>query len=191
MCYTETVDWWVRLPGGAAGAASRLLAGESAMLTYVQATRGPGHAILAPPAPGKMAVWNLADGPVVTTRGAFVGAVGNIEISVTVARRPGAVFFGGAGILLQTVSGTGVVFIHGAGDFVDYSLERGQTVLVSTGNLAAFSKSIDYNIRGVGGCAKMLFGGEGVFLTSLSGPGRVLLQTLKRDARFRVSAAGA
>lgn len=189
MSYPDSIDWSLRVPGGAGATVSRMLAGEGITLTYVRAVRGPGHVVLSAATPGKMAVWDLADGPVVTTRGSFVGALGNVTISASLARRPGAAFFGGAGIVLQTVSGEGVVFIHSSGDFLDYRLAAGQTILVSTGNLAAFSKSVDYNIRGVGGCLKILFGGEGIFLTSLSGPGRVLLQTLKRESRVRHAAA--
>jgi uncharacterized protein (AIM24 family) len=86
------------------------------------------------------------------------------------------------------------VLIHGAGDFVDRRLLAGETILVSTGNLAAFAEMVDYNIQGVAGCRRILFGGEGLFMTKLSGPGRVLLQTLKRgsgDSSAKASATAA
>lgn len=183
MSYTETLNWTVRLPGGATGAARRILAGENLAMTHISADNGPGHLVLAPPSPGKLAAWDLADGPVVATRGAFLGALGEIDISVTVARRAGAFFFGGAGVLLQTISGTGRVILHGSGDFIDYRLAERQTLLVSSGHLAAFAQTVDYDVRNVGGCRKMLLGGEGIFMTTLTGPGRVLLQTLRRGVR--------
>ena len=136
--------------------------------------------------PGHIAVWDLADGPIVTTRGSFLAAWGeDVDISVTVARRAGAAFFGGAGLFLQRISGRGTVLVHGSGDFSQIDLAAGEEILVSSGNLAAFAGSVDYNIRGIGGCRRVLFGGEGLFMTSLKGPGRVLLQTLKRTLTSR------
>ena len=118
-----------------------------------------------------------------TTRGAFLAAWGEeVDITVTVARRAGAAVFGGAGLFLQTISGFGTVLVHGSGDFSERQLAAGEEIFVSTGNLAAFSSGIDYDIRGVGGCRRMIFGGEGLFMTNLRGPGRVLLQTLKRNS---------
>jgi uncharacterized protein (AIM24 family) len=114
-----------------------------------------------------------------------------IDIDVTIARRAGAAFFGGAGLFLQRVSGTGTVLIHGSGDFYERRLAEGEQILVSTGNLAAFADRVDYDIQGVGGCRKMMFGGEGLFMTRLSGPGRVLLQTLKRQSGKQVPATTA
>jgi uncharacterized protein (AIM24 family) len=125
--------------------------------------------------------WNLEEmGEIVALRGAFLGAYGEIDIRVTRAKRVGAMILGGGGLLLQMISGTGTIFLAVKGDLVDTKLEDGETILISTGNLAAFSKSCDYRIRGVGGCRKMIFGGEGLFMTELEGPGRVLIQTLKR-----------
>lgn len=123
----------------------------------------------------------VSDGALLATRGALLGAWGDdVRIDVTVAKRAGAAFFGGAGLFLQRLSGRGTVLIHGSGDFDQRDLDPGQEIFVSTGNLAAFADSVDYNIRGVAGCRQMLFGGEGLFMTRLQGPGRVLLQTLKR-----------
>ena len=99
---------------------------------------------------------------------------------MTVAKRAGAAVFGGAGLFLQHISGTGTVLVHGSGDFYEQRLAKGEQLLVSSGNLAAFSDAVDYDIQGVAGCRRILFGGEGLFMTRLTGPGRVLLQTLKR-----------
>jgi uncharacterized protein (AIM24 family) len=116
-----------------------------------------------------------------TTRGSFVAAFGPaVEIDIRVAKRAGAALFGGVGLFLQHISGTGTVLIHGSGDFVERNLAKDESALVSTGNLAAFSESVDYDIQGVAGCRRVLFGGEGLFMTRLTGPGLVLLQSLKR-----------
>jgi uncharacterized protein (TIGR00266 family) len=175
------IEWNLRMPGGAAGALRRGLAGEGLTLGHLQARREAARAVLGGNSAGKIAVWELgAGGGVLATRGAFLAAVGEADISVAVARRAGAAFFGGAGLFLQRLRGTGTVFLHGAGDFLEYELGRGETMAVSTGNLAAFAEGIDYRVRSVGSLRKVFFGGEGLFMTELVGPGRVLLQSLKR-----------
>lgn len=183
MAYTAGMQWSLRVPGGAGGAVRRGLSGEGIALTYLETKAEVQHALLAANAPGHVEVWDLErDGAVTTTRGSFLAAWGEeVDISVTVARRAGAALFGGAGLFLQTISGVGKALVHGSGDFYERQMELGEELLVSTGNLAAFSSVVDYDIRGVGGCRRALFGGEGLFMTSLRGPGRVLLQTLKRD----------
>ncbi len=182
MAYSPGLHWHLKVQGGVGGAMRRSLAGEGVALTYLQTEQPDQFALLAANAPGHIEVWDLAeDGPVITTRGAFLAAWGvDLDISVMVARRAGAALFGGVGLFLQRISGEGTVLIHGAGDFSDRELASGESLLVSTGNLAAFSDSVEYDIQGVGGCRKVLFGGEGFFMTQLTGPGRVLLQTLKR-----------
>jgi uncharacterized protein (AIM24 family) len=96
-----------------------------------------------------------------------------------VARRIGAALFGGAGLVLQRIEGAGSVLIHARGDLQRVALEEGSTLLVSTGNLAAFSESVSYDVQRVGSLRKTLFGKEGFFMTRLTGPGTVLIQSLK------------
>ncbi|CAN5831769.1 TIGR00266 family protein [soil metagenome] len=184
VAYTPGLNWRLRVPGGLEGAFRRSLAGEGVSLTYLETQESGQVALLAANMPGKIQTWDLqTDGPVIATRGSFLAAWGEaVEINVTIARRAGAAFFGGAGLFLQRISGVGTVLIHGSGDFEERRLDNEEVILVSTGNLAAFADSVDYNIRGVGGCVKVMFGGEGLFMTRLTGPGRVLLQTLKRKS---------
>jgi uncharacterized protein (AIM24 family) len=182
MAYSSGLSWQLRIPGGAGGAARRMMSGEGIALTLIEA-REAAHALIATNAPGHIIEWDLADGPVLTTRGAFLAAWGDhIEIDVAMARRAGAAFFGGAGLFLQEISGSGTVLIHAQGDFRDVRLADGESLRVSTGNLAAFARSVDYAIEGVGGVRKAMFGREGFFMTRLTGPGRALLQSLKRGS---------
>lgn len=175
------LGWVLKIPGGASGAARRMMSGEGLAMTYLEASADGQRATLAANQPGKIISWNLDDGPVITTRGSFVAAFGpRVDIDVRVAKRAGAAFFGGAGLFLQHISGTGTVLVHGSGDFIERELTENEAVLVSTGSLAAFSETVDYDIQGVAGCRRMAFGGEGLFMTRLAGPGRVFLQTLKR-----------
>ena len=175
------LGWVLKIPGGASGAARRMMSGEGLAMTYLEASADGQRATLAANQPGKIIPWNLDDGPVITTRGSFVAAFGpRVDIDVRVAKRAGAAFFGGAGLFLQHISGTGTVLVHGSGDFIERDLAEKEAVLVSTGSLAAFAESVDYDIQGVAGCRRMAFGGEGLFMTRLTGPGRVFMQTLKR-----------
>jgi uncharacterized protein (TIGR00266 family) len=181
VAYDPDLEWQLKVPGGASGAARRMLSGEGLSLTHIVGSREGQRATVAANQPGKIIAWSLDEGPVITTRGSFVAAFGpEVKIDVRVARRAGAALFGGAGLFLQHISGSGTVLIHGSGDFIEHRLSEGESMLVSTGNLAAFAESVDYGIKGVGGCRRILFGGEGLFVTRLTGPGRVLLQSLKR-----------
>lgn len=192
MSITPGVNWTLRVPGGIGGAVRRSFSGEGVSMTFIEAQQSGQEVVLTSNQPGKIIDWDLADGPVVTTRGSFVAAFGQeIDITVSVARRAGAAIFGGAGLFLQKVSGQGTVLIHGAGDFIDRRLQGNESILVSTGNLAAFADAVDYNIQSVAGCRRILFGGEGLFMTKLTGPGRVLLQSLKRGGSGKQSKSGA
>lgn len=177
LYYDDGISWRLRIPGRAV---SRMFSGEGLAMTWIETSRPGARVAIAANDTGKIAVWDLADGPVVCTAGAFLAAVGDVTIDVTIARKVGAAIFGGAGLLLQKISGRGRVFIHGSGDFVERRLEPGETIQVSSGNLAAFSEGTDYDIVGVGGCLKAIFGREGLFMTRLTGPGQVLMQSLKR-----------
>lgn len=176
------IDWRLKVPGGAGKAVGRMLSGEGASLIHVTAHQDDARLVVAANQPGKLATWDLSRGPIVCTSGSFVAALGDVDINVTMARSAAAMAFGGAGLFLQRLSGTGIAVVHGAGDFVPVQLAEGEKILVSTGNLAVFSDGVDYGVRGTGGCLKALFGGEGLFMTELTGPGWVMLQSLKKEA---------
>lgn len=180
MSYGGGAQWRLRAPGGVGGAARRLLSGEGLALAFVESDQAGATVSLASSQPGTVHIWDLSQGPVFTTRGAFLAAWGDVDIDVSIARRAGAALFGGAGLFLQRLSGRGCAVIHAAGDLDVRTLARSESLTVSTGHLAAFADSVDYDIEYVGGVRKALFSGEGVFMTTLTGPGPVLLQTLKR-----------
>ena len=178
----DGIDWRLKVPGGIGGAVRRGFSGAGLALSFLESDRDGAAVVLGGEHPGKIERWELAeDGPVITTRGSFIAGIGDVVIDVTVARRAGAAFF----VFLQKLSGRGTVFIHASGDFLERRLEGGESLRVSTGNLAAFGAGVDYTIRGVGGCRKVFFGGEGLFMTQLTGPGRVLLHSLKRATATR------
>ncbi len=180
LAYSETIDWTLKMPKGGAGKMfGRVMSGESLSLAHVTA-RAEGEVTISANQAGKLVTWDLSRGPIICTTGAFVAAVGDVDIDVTTAASAGAAFFGGGGLFLQKLSGEGIVFVHGSGDFIEKQLKPYEKLLVSTGNLAVFSNTVKYNVRGVGGCWKALRGGEGLFMTELTGPGWVMLQRLKK-----------
>lgn len=189
ISFSDGIEWAMRVPGGAAKAVGRLLSGEHLALTRISARRPDASVVLSANHPGKLATWDLSRGAIICTSGSFVGALGDVDITVTVAKDAGAALFGGAGFFLQKISGRGIAIVHGSGDFIERHLAAGEKIQVSTGNLAFFSAEVSYGIRGVGGCAKMLFGGEGLFMTELTGPGWVMLQSLKKPTIRRGKAA--
>ena len=102
-------------------------------------------------------------------------------MSVHFQKRGGAGFFGGEGFILQKFTGNGYVFLEIDGSVVEYTLAAGQSLIVDTGNLAAMDETVDVNIQSVKGIGNALFGGEGLFNTVLTGPGRVWLQTMPKN----------
>jgi uncharacterized protein (AIM24 family) len=181
VSHSPGLAWDVRVPGGLSAGLKRSLSGQGISLTHIEITSDGQQVTLGANAPGHIAQWELtAEGPVLTTRGAFLAASGSeIDITISVARRIGAALFGGAGLVLQRIEGAGSVLIHARGDLQRVALEEGSTLLVSTGNLAAFSESVSYDVQRVGSLRKTLFGKEGFFMTRLTGPGTVLIQSLK------------
>jgi uncharacterized protein (TIGR00266 family) len=182
VSWTSGIGWTVRIPGGIPGMVMRALSGESFFLLRAKA-REAGILHLAASTPSVIYAWDLAQGPVTTMRGNFLAAVGDVEIQVGIATRPLSALFGGMGILLQTVYGTGTVFITPSGDLTELRLGEREGLRVATGNLAAYSRTLDYDVRWVGGIGKILLGGEGAIMTRIGGPGFALLQSVKRKGK--------
>ena len=108
----------------------------------------------------------------------FVAAEATVQLDIALTRKLGAGFFGGEGFILQRLRGPGIAFIHAGGDFLEFDLDVSETLQVDTGCLVCFDDTVDYDISLAGGIATSVFGGEGLFLATLTGPGKVVLQTL-------------
>jgi uncharacterized protein (TIGR00266 family) len=179
MYMTDAVEMEAKMEGGLIGGLKRkLLAGESLFITYFRSNAAGAKLAFAGPYPGKIIHMPLAGQQMLCQRDAFLCATGNIDLSIAFTRRLGAGFFGGEGFILQKMEGTGDLFIHSGGTIVPMTLRAGEKLRVDTGCLVALEPSIDYDIERVGGIKTSLFGGEGLFFASLTGPGRVWLQTL-------------
>jgi uncharacterized protein (TIGR00266 family) len=179
MYMTEAVEMDTKMEGGLLGGLKRkLLAGESLFITYFRGAGAGARLAFAGPYPGKIIHMALAGQQMLCQRDAFLCATGNIDLSIAFTRRLGAGFFGGEGFILQKMEGTGDLFIHSGGTIVPVQLAAGERLRVDTGCLVALEPTIDYDIARVGGIKTSLFGGEGLFFASLTGPGRIWLQTL-------------
>jgi len=180
---TSNVTWETRMTGNTLGqkiwgALKRSVMGESLFLTYFKAN-GNGEVGLAGNYPGRVQVFDLAAGQsVLAQRDSFVGAQNTVQLNVALVKKLGAGFFGGEGFILEKLTGPGLVFIHGGGDFVEFALSAGETLHVDTGCIVAFDESVSYDIQFVGGIKTAIFGGEGLFLATLTGPGRVIVQSM-------------
>jgi len=167
--------------GGLFKGFKRMVSGESFFITtFIHEGQRKGHVAFAAPYPGKIIPVKLDDfsGEFICQKDAFLCADASVEIEVAFTKRLGAGLFGGEGFILQRLTGTGWTFIHAGGTVVKRELSAGQTLRVDTGCVAAFSKEVDYDIEFIGGFKNALFGGEGIFLATLKGPGTVYLQSL-------------
>jgi len=162
------------------GAGKRALTGESIFMTHFSNQGGvKRHVAFAAPYPGKIIPMDLRrmGGEILCQKDAFLCAASGTRVGIAFQRRLGAGFFGGEGFILQRLQGDGMVFVHASGTIVERQLQ-GETLRVDTGCLVAFESTVDYNIERAGNLKSMFFGGEGLFLATLSGHGRVWIQSL-------------
>jgi uncharacterized protein (TIGR00266 family) len=187
---TPNVSWETRMSGNTLGekiwgAFKRKMMGESLFLTYFRATSA-GEIGFAGSYPGKIQPFELAPGrSIMVQRDAFLFAQSSVQLNIAFVRKLGAGFFGGEGFILEKLSGPGTVFIHAGGDFVEFTLAAGEMLQVETGSVVAFEETVNYDIQLVGGIKTALFGGEGVFLATLTGPGRVVVQSMTLEKMRR------
>lgn len=180
---TPNVAWDTRMTGQTLtdkilGALKRTFTGESLFVTYFRAAAA-GEVGFAGSYPGRIQAFDLAAGQsVLAQRDAFLFAQPSVQFNIALVKRLGAGFFGGEGFILEKFTGPGLVFIHAGGDFVEFTLNPGETLQVETGCIVAFDESVTYDIQFAGGIKTAIFGGEGLFLATLTGPGRVLLQSM-------------
>ena len=159
----------------------RMLTGESFFITtFLYTGQGKGHVAFAAPYPGKIVLLDLGQlgGQFLCQKDAFLCSAQGVDIEIAFTKRLGAGLFGGEGFILQRLDGNGLAFIDVGGTVIERNLQAGETLRVDTGCLAAFAPSVDYDIQFVGGFKNALFGGEGLFLAKLTGPGKVYLQSL-------------
>jgi uncharacterized protein (TIGR00266 family) len=162
-------------------AGKRVLAGDSFFVTiFINETAMRRDIAFASPYPGKIQPIDLkaAGGTLIAQKDAFLCGARGVDVSIAFTRRIGAGFFGGEGFILQKLTGDGLVFLHASGTLHELTLGVGELLRVDTGCLVAMQPSVQYDVQMVPGIKTALFGGEGLFFVQLTGPGRVILQTL-------------
>lgn len=165
--------------GGVGKALGRMFSGEHIFQNRYTAQGGPGMIAFASSFPGSIKPFEIAPGKeIIFQKSAFLAGESTVELSIHFNKKLGAGLFGGEGFILQKVSGSGVAFAEFDGHVVQYDLKEGQKLVVDTGHLAAMDASCAMDIQTVKGAKNVLFGGEGLFLTNITGPGRVWLQTM-------------
>ncbi|HEY61585.1 MAG TPA: TIGR00266 family protein [Anaerolineae bacterium] len=182
MMYMENgIEMQTGTGGGVFKGLKRMITGESFFITsFFNRGKGKQHVAFAAPYPGKIIPLDLSTfgGSFIVQKDGFLCAAQGIEINVTFTKRLGTGIFGGEGFILQRLDGDGMAFVHAGGTIVEKDLANGEMLRVDTGCLVAFAPSVRYDIKFIGGFKNALFGGEGLFLATLTGPGKVYLQSL-------------
>jgi len=168
-----------QMRGGLKSAIGRKFAGETMFLTEFTSVGGKGVVSFGGNAPGRIKALNVSsDKEYLVQKDAFLCAEDSVNLNVAFQKRLGAAFFGGEGFILEKLSGEGTVFIHACGDFIEFNLQPEQTLKVDTGSVVGWDSTVSYDIERVKGIKTIFFGGEGLFLTTLKGPGNVILQSM-------------
>jgi uncharacterized protein (TIGR00266 family) len=179
LYYRGAINMDSKAHGGLIKSFSRkIFTGESLFMTTFTCQGETGEVAFASPTPGKIKNIELKGSEILCSKDSYLCSIGNVNIDITFTKKITAGMFGGQGFILQKISGEGLVFIHGGGNFVELDLLPQEKILVDTGCIVMFEPTVSYDVNYVGGIKKALFGGEGLFLASLVGPGKVILQTL-------------
>lgn len=175
---TEGISMDSNMKGGLGKSIGRMFSGESLFMATYKAEKAGSMVAFASTVAGEVLPVDIGEcGGMICQKGAFLCAEETVNLSVTLTKKFSAGIFGGEGFILQDISGSGMVFLEIDGNKVEKNLAPGEVIKVDTGNVVAFAKTVQYEIETVKGLKNIFLGGEGLFLTKLTGPGRVILQT--------------
>ena len=167
-----------KMEGGLMAGLKRSLSGASLFLLRYTPQSGVGTIGLAGRAPGKVLDVDVSQGAWIVQKTGYLGSETTVNLDMALQKRLGSMMFGGEGLILQRISGTGRAFIHACGDLNVVDLAPGQQYKVSTANAVAWEDTVSYDISSVGGLKTALFSGEGLFVTTLTGPGKIVIQSM-------------
>lgn len=165
--------------GGALAGIGRMFAGESIFMAHYKASRAGSTIAFATTVPGKIVPIKMKDHPngLICQKGAFLCSQSSVTLSIEFTNNFTSGLFGGEGFVLEKLTGQGSAFLEVDGDVVEKDLASGEVIKIDTGNVVAFQSGMPYEIETIQGFKNILFGGEGLFLTRITGPGKVILQT--------------
>ena len=165
--------------GGIGKAFGRMFSGESMFQNIYTAQGGPGMIAFASSFPGSIRAFEITPNrSIICQKKAFLASTMGVELSVHFQKKLGAGFFGGEGFIMQRISGSGIAFLEIDGSAIEYNLAPGQQMVIDTGYLAMMDDTVQMDVQSVKGVKNVLFGGESLFNTVVTGPGKVLLQTM-------------
>lgn len=174
---TEGINMSTNARGGLARSLGRMFTGESIFMANYTATRDGAKIAFGSTVPGKVVPVDIGRSELICQKGAFLCAEQSVDLKVAFTKKFSAGLFGGEGFILQRLFGSGYAFLEVDGDMVERNLAPGEVIKVDTGNVVAFETSVNYEIETVKGLGNIFLGGEGLFITRLTGPGRIILQT--------------
>ena len=176
---TEGIQMKTNARGGVLKSLGRAFSGESIFMAHYTAEVDGAKIAFSATIPGSIVPVNMDGLPegLIIQKGSFLCAENTVSTQVTFTKKFSSGLFGGEGFILQKATGTGLLFLEVDGDMITMTLQPGETIKVDTGNVVAFENSVSYQIETVKGLGNIFLGGEGLFLTKLVGPGRVILQT--------------
>ena len=165
--------------GGLGKMFGRMVSGESAFQNHYVAKQGEGMIAFASKFPGAIRAFEITPStPIICQKKSFLACSEGVELNIHMQKKLGAGLFGGEGFVMQKISGNGIAFVEIDGSTVEYNLQAGQKLVIDTGYLAVMDATVNLEIQQVKGIKNALFGGEGLFNTVVTGPGRVILQTM-------------
>jgi uncharacterized protein (TIGR00266 family) len=167
-----------QMRGGLFGGFKRMVSGETIFLTEFTPTGRKGSVAFAGKVPGKIIPLSIEGTDFFVQKDSFICAEHGVKLDIAFTKKLGAGFFGGEGFILERLGGQGKAFVHACGDIIERTLLEREEIRVSTGLVVGFEQSVSYDISLVGGVKSILFSGEGLFITSLKGPGKVLIQSM-------------
>ena len=174
---TEGINMSTNARGGLARSLGRMFTGESIFMANYTAVRDGAKIAFGSTVPGKVVPVDIGRSELICQKGAFLCAEQSVDLKVAFTKKFSAGLFGGEGFILQRLFGSGYAFLEVDGDMVERNLAPGEVIKVDTGNVVAFETSVNYEIETVKGLGNIFLGGEGLFITRLTGPGRIILQT--------------
>lgn len=175
---TSGMQMHTNLTGGMFGAIKRSISGEDAFLTYFEATGERERVAFGHTFPGYIISLDISQQAIVCQKRAFLCSQENVNFDIYFQQRLGSGFFGGEGFVMQKLSGNGLAFVEIDGECIELTLQPGESIKVETGAVGMFEETVQMDIKRVKGFRNLLLGGEGLFLTTLTGPGKIWLQTM-------------
>ena len=164
--------------GGLGKAFGRMFSGESIFMNHYTAQGAPGQIAFCSSFPGSIRAIDVGEKPMIIQKRAFLASESTVELSVFFQKKLGTALFGGEGFVMQKLSGSGIVFLELDGSVHEYELQAGEQMLISTGHLAMMEESVTMDIQQIKGVKNVLFGGESLFNTVVTGPGRITVQSM-------------